>query len=99
MPPRRPQPLRQPPHPRLVRLVVAQEYVVLEFRGHVATGGRIVSAPTGLRNKAQGCSVGGTTLGNRRAIAPQPRRSCGKEPRASATTPLGLMQFRGTHPR
>ena len=32
--PRRPQPFRQPSHPRLVRLVVAQENVVLKFRAH-----------------------------------------------------------------
>ena len=35
-PPRRPQPFRQPPHPRFVRLVVAQENVVLEVRAHSA---------------------------------------------------------------
>ena len=31
----RAQPFRQPPHPRLVRLVVAQENVELKFRAHV----------------------------------------------------------------
>ena len=52
--------------------------------------------PTGLRPKAQGCPVGGTTLGNAPHFPPQPQRGCVHGGHADGCNPFRVVfRFNG----
>jgi len=50
--------------------------------------------PTGLLHSAQGCSVGGTTLGNVVHYFSQPQQGCINRWRANGGNPVGVKESR-----
>ena len=59
----------------------------------------VFSIPTGLHHSAQGCPVGGTTLGNVNHNFPQPQRGCINRSRAGGFNPFRVVKFSGRFPR
>ena len=55
--------------------------------------------PTGLHHSAQGCPVGGTTLGNAVHYFPQPQRGCINGSCAGGFNPFRVVEFWGRFPR
>ena len=59
----------------------------------------VFSIPTGLHHSAQGCPVGGTTLGNVNHNFPQPQRGCINRSRAGGFNPFRVVEFSEWFPR
>ena len=55
--------------------------------------------PKGLHRSAQGCPVGGTTLGDVCKYFPQPQRGCIIPRRADGRNPFRVVEFSGCFPR